>query len=295
MLSRLKGIETYPPASMARGLVFNFGYAFPFEGNWNLQTLLGEALRALLLSLDMLSRLKGIETIALCMWHWSSLADFGYAFPFEGNWNTPLIRFQYWQRSNLWICFPVWRELKRLPDPRHGWQLFLPLDMLSRLKGIETVPVQTIAPLLFPLDMLSRLKGIETNSATASRGLVDKSFGYAFPFEGNWNEIQMILLTKVNTLHFGYAFPFEGNWNFRHWIQPRIHYCLFGYAFPFEGNWNICALKSLSDRRERHLWICFPVWRELKLEFPRVLQNLHLHLWICFPVWRELKLIVEPS
>ena len=40
--------------------------------------------------------------------------------------------------------------------------LSLPLDMLSRLKGIETLDDSTWTVALGTLDMLSRLKGIET-------------------------------------------------------------------------------------------------------------------------------------
>ena len=65
--------------------------------------------------------------------------------------------------------------------------LFLPpLDMLSRLKGIETVFCHwQVFPLEVPsLDMLSRLKGIETFQEREN-GLRAHHFGYAFPFEGN--------------------------------------------------------------------------------------------------------------
>ena len=60
------------------------------------------------------------------------------------------------------------------------------LDMLSRLKGIET---KTNDPGFFryplPLDMLSRLKGIETTGRRSGTVATKKNFGYAFPFEGN--------------------------------------------------------------------------------------------------------------
>ena len=109
MLSRLKGIETFLPGS---------------------QWLRGE------LPLDMLSRLKGIETGFTVLGVAGVPKLFGYAFPFEGNWNTP----------DILSAFPL-----------------TSLDMLSRLKGIETEYTEDgLAQMIPPLDMLSRLKGIET-------------------------------------------------------------------------------------------------------------------------------------
>ena len=66
----------------------------------------------------------------------------------------------------------------------YSTQFVQTLDTPSRLKGIET------------LDTPSRLKGIET-FVTHGHGellkyplevrIASSTFGYAFPFEGNWN------------------------------------------------------------------------------------------------------------
>ena len=106
----------------------------------------------------MLSRLKGIETRicdSLVRHVWS---HFGYAFPFEGNGNG-------FTSANTCVNCPS-------------------LDMLSRLKGIETNEFLSLCTPLHTLDMLSRLKGMETLQQRAVP-VSEKSFGYAFPFEGN--------------------------------------------------------------------------------------------------------------
>ena len=58
------------------------------------------------------------------------------------------------------------------------------LDMLSRLKGIETMTLTDSTETESSLDMLSRLKGIETEHNQDDCG-TKSYFGYAFPFEGN--------------------------------------------------------------------------------------------------------------
>ena len=109
---------------------------------------------------------------------------FGYAFPFEGNWNRYRVVFAYTLSYNVWICFPVWRELKPFTSsncfevnsvvwicfpvwrelklfPRWDRRSRIArLDMLSRLKGIETTPCLDGKGDRTCLDMLSRLKGI---------------------------------------------------------------------------------------------------------------------------------------
>ena len=59
------------------------------------------------------------------------------------------------------------------------------LDMLSRLKGIETLVRGVIRVQVSTLDMLSRLKGIETSTIAVTAFGHCQDFGYAFPFEGN--------------------------------------------------------------------------------------------------------------
>ena len=164
MLSRLKGMETVASVAVTDN-IFDFGYAFPFEGNGNLCQC-GDRLKSQ--TLDMLSRLKGMETQFHKLSGAGSSSEphyFGYAFPVEGNGNTiskvAIVPPSY---VVLWICFPVWREWKRRIDHH-------------RLVLTKT------------LDMLSRLKGIETHSHILLHG--DRCiFGYAFPFEGNWNPMR---------------------------------------------------------------------------------------------------------
>ena len=86
-----------------------FRYAFPFEGNWNHKFVHDGMFGT---SSDTLSRLKGIETIALVAETQSGLLWFRYAFPFEGNWNTISSEAIRSDSSRVQIRFPVWRELK---------------------------------------------------------------------------------------------------------------------------------------------------------------------------------------
>ena len=186
-----------------------FGYAFPFEGNWN----------------DWSNSDKSDK----------SESNFGYAFPFEGNWNEYSVR-RAPSNTTLWICFPVWRELKLV-----GFFAFFAvdlstLDMLSRLKGIETSFGVGYSIPCIPLDMLSRLKGIETGMPllwlTQSISSLD----------------MLSRLKGIETI----AFRF----------RTLIRRLFFGYAFPFEGNWNSILWDIITATA--WLWICFPVWRELK-------------------------------
>ena len=185
----------------------DFGYTFPFEGNWNLK---GCYHPVNLPSLATLSRLKGIETLTIINFI-ANLIYFGYTFPFEGNWNlyTNVASFFV---STLWLHFPVWRELKPLSIfdsfqsrqnfgytfPFEGnWNSFrassvsnsFSLATLSRLKGIETNSQALYSCYELSLATLSRLKGIET--CTIRRWVLSyTSFGYTFPFEGNWNSLR---------------------------------------------------------------------------------------------------------
>ena len=62
----------------------------------------------------------------------------------------------------------------------------LSLDMLSRLKGIETLNLSRLLKLgVEALDMVSRLKGIETFLVWCVPYQARPAFGYGFPFEGN--------------------------------------------------------------------------------------------------------------
>ena len=111
-----------------------FGYAFPFEGNWNLLTL---RLIVFFHALDMLSRLKGIETITTFQVLLEYLIYFGYGFPFEGNWNMEVVA-SVAAAAVLWICFPVWRELKRArtPHPPLPVRLWICFPVWRELKRV---------------------------------------------------------------------------------------------------------------------------------------------------------------
>ena len=161
---------------------------------------------------------------------------------------------------SLWIWFPVWRELKRYFRRIFVAHTFT-LDMVSRLKGIETFSLSVATNTTeIPLDMVSRLKGIETGTPYPVRHQ-HWSFGYGFPFEGNWNntgnprrvfgtllwiwfpvwrELKQILLWKLHNRKLLWIwFPVWRELKHRHYsITPPKACRDFGYGFPFEGNWN---------------------------------------------------------
>ena len=185
MVSRLKGIETHISGTASRSsrlwiwfpvwrelkqtdtinrtvpIASNFGYGFPFEGNWN-------------------PKLGGLHCA-------EDFSFFGYGFPFEGNWNEILPDVSDTVCAFFGYGFPFegnWNTLspdtKVVPAAAFGygfpfegnWNFFL-------LCGCGCVHLT--------LDMVSRLKGIETGfSFPVAASAV--AFGYGFPFEGNWNE-----------------------------------------------------------------------------------------------------------
>ena len=214
------------------------------------------------------SRLKGIETLELLGFSASPLC-FGYAFPFEVNWNTCFPPSDSPGTIRLWICLPVWRELKPLGVK---WKVF---HFTSHF-GYA-----------FPFEVNWNIK------YSVFRQSLPSAFGYAFPFEGNWNssvqpgtpmrgialdmpsrlkgiETQSLLTSYEKSLCFGYAFPFEGNWNLLAWsagvtlsstlsVPSRLKgietmhtpfrrksLVDFVCAFPFEGNGNIITRNNRS-------------------------------------------------
>ena len=140
-------------------------------------------------------------------------------------------------------CFPVWRELK------------------LKIRTINATRINVISS-----HVLSSLKGIETGF---NFQIVHRTFTFtrAFPFEGNWNDIDYTI-ENLETLFvhtcfpvwrelkpawvrtmpmyfrsilekmFTRAFPFEGNWNFLRHSVRLFESIPFTRAFPFEGNWN---------------------------------------------------------
>ena len=145
-----------------------------------------------------------------------------------------------------------------------------------------------VAAYMRSLDMVSRLKGIETFSSSTMCIYLWLAFGYGFPFEGNWNNLLKILTNYTSILWI--CFPvwreLKRDELIRWEVPSRCQ--VFGYAFPFEGNWNSHPPTLLY--KWYSLWICFPVWRELKPSATLGETRSSLTLWICFPVWRELKL-----
>ena len=190
--------------------------------------------------------------------------------------------------GSLWIRFPVWRELK--------------LKIWSGTRLIKFIDFGSAFPFEGNWNSISKILKCSPlcfgsafpfegnwNSISKILKCSPLCFGSAFPFEGNWNEIDGSIWIipeaplwirfpvwrelkhnanrvecNIGGLTFGYAFPFEGNWNFlkiSNFTKLEAEY--FGYAFPFEWNWNNLPGNWLISFG-LWLWICFPVWRELK-------------------------------
>ena len=167
-----------------------FGYAFPFEGNWNCFFRFRFCFfwfRAL----DTLSRLKGIETRSL-KGIWPAQEAFGYAFPFEGNWNV----------ENLCLSKPHWFGFGYAFPFEGNWNLLFLCQCQCQCQWLLWIR--------FPV-----WRELKLYILVCSEHYHPFFFGYAFPFEGNWNRLGSALTTRKSTVGcFGYAFPFEGNWNF---------------------------------------------------------------------------------
>ena len=161
MLSRLKGIETSQRSeSPVRCTSVFVQICFPVWRELKLLCVFC-CWFALWVCSDMLSRLKGIETLALIVLCPCHNQMFRYAFPFEGNWNFFVV-FRRFLFMKVQICFPVWRELKLLivnvrESECHQFRYAFPFEG-------NWNPTTTVFPPFFPIrsDMLSRLKGIET-------------------------------------------------------------------------------------------------------------------------------------
>ena len=118
------------------------------------------------------------------------MSFFGYTFPFEGNWNVGnTLCFVIYLSANLWIHFPVWRELKQ-----------------KLIKISKSTCDCVNFGYTFPFE------GNWNNGCILESSPGNTPFGYTFPFEGNWNSAS--ILSALSSLSsFGYTFPFEGNWN----------------------------------------------------------------------------------
>ena len=160
-LSRLKGIETYIYYDHCFRVQFlpSFGYAFPFEGNWNSlhNTRWILAYMCLWIRFPVWRELKRTWGEGRLL-----LRDFGYAFPFEGNWNPSPLEQENTLAKVFGYAFPFEGNWNTVSLKYRAIHLFDSLDTLSRLKGIETNRVCWARNRECPLDTLSRLKGIET-------------------------------------------------------------------------------------------------------------------------------------
>ena len=139
-----------------------FKCAFPFEGNWNYFPPSSTADRSV-----------GFKCAFPFEGNWNTVASrdvvdvvgFKCAFPFEGNWN-------FLSKLSISLCPFGLNVLSRLKGIETNifseyTTLFISLNVLSRLKGIETFFLVGGAEVLQGLNVLSRLKGIETIAAIA--------------------------------------------------------------------------------------------------------------------------------
>ena len=213
----------------------------------------------------------------------------------------------------LWICLPVWRELKlfrQANKTHHQVWLWICLPVWRELKLVANQDFESVSGELWICLPVWRELKLVYHLPTL---LFDYLFGYAFPFEGNWNSSVLNLhetrrwtpldmpsrLKGIETgiqcfqdymyRSFGYAFPFEGNWN----PPLRVPYLCWGWLWICLPVWRELKLSSVDKHVHllQFLWICLPVWRELKRATVSLTLNLtSWFLWICLPVWRELKL-----
>ena len=160
------------------------------------------------------------------------------------------------------MSFPVWRELKltrlkeRLCSDQQAY------NVLSRLKGIETLTPVTLPITSFSLtyNVLSRLKGIET---LLTRGQDRGQYPYNVLSRLKGIETLVESNSESQLRYLQCPFPFEGNWNptfMNGWLWVSRTYNVLSRLkgietqlwFPF----HLCLRFLLT--------MSFPVWRELK-------------------------------
>ena len=165
VLSRLKGIETLRQTAAQHHLL-SLTMSFPVwrELKPKPRPKCQQGLVPLA-SYNVLSRLKGIETNVNATSPQTRTVNLQCPFPFEGNWN-PLAPIGC-DHLGLTMSFPVWRELKRNLSNLACSAGFLTYNVLSRLKGIETLQCRPLRCVGDTYNVLSRLKGIETNAVFA--------------------------------------------------------------------------------------------------------------------------------
>ena len=231
MVSRLKGIETCFHR-LGSALVSVFVYGFPFEGNWNPSSV--TRAQTSLFSLDMPSRLKGIET--------------------RGH-----HRSQGWCR--LCICLPVWRELKHCVSVILISFMWRTLYMVSRLKGIETCDSTSFISrdhylcIWFPV-----WRELKPEHPSPLFSL--SAFVYAFPFEGNWNKIHRCdRESPIQQLCICFPVWRELKLTVANAMENADTLWIW---FPVWRELKPLDMPASAACTSFTLCICFPVWRELK-------------------------------
>ena len=163
--------------------------------------------------------------------------------------------------NKLWICFPVWRELKLMLIASGDVSFLLlwicfPVWRELKLHTQKTAKRIKLLWICFPVwRELKRTKSIRREQQC--------DLWICFPV---WRELKLeplIIPPQRAIFTLDMLSRLKGIETF---IYHRRNECrlIFGYAFPFEGNWNCPTPAPRYPHSESALWICFPVWRELK-------------------------------
>ena len=192
------------------------------------------------------------------------MCDSEYTFPFEGNWNQQCRCIYYNFHNQLWIHFPVWRELKRGSGATESGPtcLWIHFPVWRELKLYVTITSTVPFRRLFTLNPLSRLKGIETLPDLL---LYDWQLRLWIHFPV-WRELKhkgrlrLLKHRRKLWIHFPVwrelklVCQFEVNFVYLLWIHfpvwrelklvcqnwPKKSKLISESTFPFEGNWNKC-------------------------------------------------------
>ena len=172
---------------------------------------------------NVLSRLKGIETLTISWFDGRNNIHLTMSFPVWRESKRFFSRNLKFGLTFLTMSFPVWRESK------HGLgsnslQNTTPYNVLSRLKGIETIrglPERALCRVI-SYNVLSRLKGIET--------ALFKEWPSAFCFAITCDTLSR--LKGIET-----QFPVSTSWD---------NSCTLRYTFPVEMNSLLMGWRLLS-------------------------------------------------
>ena len=236
VLSRLKGIETWPSPRVLSDLRFHLQCPFPFEGNRNCPSRLRKDCywRKLAMSFPVWRELKPIIPFIILI------------SPYP-----------------LAMSFPVWRELKLNYLLPPLITLLATCNVLSRLKGIETSFGTFITWYIkrlqcpFPFEgnwncnrarvsvyfcascnVLSRLKGIETDKGQQRNDRTNRFLQCPFPFEGNWNHAHPSEKDSIRSKQLAMSFPVWRELKRFNGYPTRASRPSLSLQcpFPFEGN-----------------------------------------------------------